>query len=116
VRVVAVSFAELDGYADADFDRLPVGEIARFLRFAELAKRRIDSMLARAVPVFEPARLGPRHLHQHRDVAVGGVRHDRRAGSIVRTARLRLNTQVLSGFCRSWICPPTSCLRTSETR
>ena len=40
---MAVSFAELDGYADADFDRLPVGEIARFLRFAESLRRMLSS-------------------------------------------------------------------------
>ena len=58
MRVVAVSFAELDEYTDVDFDRLPVGEIAPVLRFAELAKRLIDSMLAPALPVFDPGSAG----------------------------------------------------------
>ena len=88
--VVAVSFAELDEYVDADFDRLPLPEIARFLRLAELAKRLVDSMLARAVPVFD-ARGGwdhGTHTSMITWLRIECGLTDAQARSIVRTARV----------------------------
>ena len=88
--VVAVSLAELDEYVDADFDRLPLQEIARFLRLAELAKRLVDSMVSRAVPVFD-ARGGwdhGTHTSMITWLRIEWGLTDAQARSIVRTARV----------------------------
>ncbi|HZG94870.1 MAG TPA: DUF222 domain-containing protein, partial [Mycobacteriales bacterium] len=87
---MAVSLAELDEYVDADFDRLPLQEIAEFLRLAELAKRLIDSMVSRAVPVFD-ARGGwdhGTHTSMITWLRIECGLTDSQARSIVRTARV----------------------------
>jgi hypothetical protein len=83
-------FAELDEYVDADFDRLPLPEIAAFLRLAELAKRLVDSMVSRAVPVFD-ARGGwdhGTHTSMITWLRIECGMTDAQARSIVRTARV----------------------------